>query len=79
MVEYLYNCDGTEDFSAMILCDEKVGNYMDNHHYLNDSPCSFCPKIFIGKAEIIEPMEVKGNKHMGISNMYLLSRDLYEY
>ena len=34
------------------------------------SPCSFCPKIFKEKAEVIEPMEVQRYKHTGISNVY---------
>ena len=48
----------------------------NNLHYLNDSPCSLCPKIFKEKAEVIEPMEVQRYKQIEISNV---SRNLFEY
>ena len=81
MVEHLYTCDGTEDLSAMILLSviRKLRIISTSATSLIIPPCSFCPKIVKEKAEVIETMEVQRYKHIGISNVSFLSRNLYEY
>ena len=58
VVEHLYNCDGTEDFSSMILLSvmRKLEIIWTTTTTLMIPP----GKIFKGKAGIIEPMEVRG-------------------
>ena len=60
VVEHLDTCDGTEDLSAMILLSvmRKLRTILTIAMTLLIPPCSFCPKIFKEKAEVIEPMEV---------------------
>ena len=81
VVEHLDTCDGTEDLSAMILLSvmRKLRTISTTATTLMIPPCSFCPKMFKEKAEVIEPMEVQRYKHTGIYNVYFLSRNLYEY
>ena len=68
VVEHLDTCDGTEDLSAMILLSvmRKLRTISTTATTLMIPPCSFCPKIFKEKAEVIEPMEVQRYKHKGI-------------
>ena len=81
VVEHLDTCDGTEDLSAMVRFSvmRKLRTISTTATTLMIPPCSFCPKIFKEKAEVIEPMEVQRYKHIGISNVSFLSRNLYEY
>ena len=81
VVEHLDTCDGTEDLSAMILLSvmRKLRTISTTATTLMIPPCSFCPKIFKEKAEVIEPMEVQRYKHIRISNVSFLSRNPYEY
>ena len=82
VVEYLDTCDGTEDLSAMILLAliRKLRTILTTATTLMIPPCSFGPKIFKEKAEVIEPMEVHHRyKHIGSSNVSFLSRNLYDY
>ena len=81
MDECFDTCDGTEDPSAMIHLSvmRKLRTISATATSFMIPPCSFCPKIFKEKAEVIEPIEVQRYKHTGISNVYFLSRNLYEY
>ena len=81
VVEHLDTCDGTEDLSAMIRLSvmRKLRTILTNAISFMIPPCSFYPKIFKEKAEVIEPMEVQRYKHIGTSNVSFLSRNLYEY
>ena len=81
VVERLDTCDGTEDLSAIICLSvmRKLRTILTTATSFMIPPCSFCPKIFKEKAEVIEPMEVQRYKHTGISNVSFLSRNLYEY
>ena len=81
LVEHLDTCDGTEDLSAMIILSvmRKLRTIATTAITLMIPPCSFCPKIFKEEAEVTEPMEVQRYKHIGISNVLFLSRNLYEY
>ena len=81
VVERLDTCDGSENLSAMILLSvmRKLRTITTTATSFRIPPCSFCPKIFKEKAEVIEPMEVQRYKHTGISNVSFLSRNLYEY
>ena len=69
VVEHLDTCDGTKDHTAMILLSvmSKLRIISTTATSLMITPCSFCPKIFKEKAEVIEPMEVHRYKH--ISNL----------
>ena len=81
MVEHLDTCDGTEDLSAMILLSVmwKLRTILTTATTLMIPSCSFGPKIFKEKAEVIEPMEVQRYKHIIISNVSFLSRNPYEF
>ena len=81
MVEHLDTCDGTEDISAMILLSvrRKLRTISTTATTLMIPSCSFGPKIFKEKAEVIEPMEVQRYKHIIISNVSFLSRNPYEF
>ena len=61
-----------------LVSDEEVENHRNNRHYLIP-PCSFCPKIFKEKAEVIEPVEVLRYKHIGISNVSFLSKTFISF
>ena len=71
VVERLDTCVGTEDLSAMIRLSvmRKLRTILTNAISFMIPPCSFCPKIFKEKAEVIEPMEVQRAKHTGNSNV----------
>ena len=81
VVEHLDTCDGTEDLSAMILLSvmRKLRTILTTATTLMIPSCSFGPKIFKEKAEVIEPMEVQRYKHIIISNVSFLSRNPYEF
>ena len=81
VVERLDICDGTEDLSALIHFSviRKLRTILTTATSFMTPPCSFCPKIFKEKAEVIEPLEVQRYKHTGISNVSFFSRNLYEY
>ena len=70
MVEGLDTCDGTDDLSAMIRLSgmRKLRTILTTATSFMIPPCSFCPKIFKEKAEVIEPMKVQRYKHTEISN-----------
>ena len=71
MVERLDTFVGAEDLSAMIRLSvmRKLRTILTNAISFMIPPCSFCPKIFKEKAEVIEPMEVQRVKHTENSNV----------
>ena len=75
MVEHLDTCDGIEDLSAMLILSvmRKFRTILTTATTLMIPPCTFCPKIFKEKAVVIESMEVQRYKHIGFSNVSLLS------
>ena len=64
VVERLDTCDGTEDLSVMICLSvmRKLRTIWTSPTSLMILTCSFCPKIFKEKAEVIKRMEVKRYK-----------------
>ena len=81
VVERLDTCDGTEDLSAMICLSvmRKLRTILITATSFMILPCSFCPKIFKEKAEVIEPMEVQRYKHTKISNVsFCQKKNFYE-
>ena len=81
VVECLDTCVGTEDLSAMIRLSvmRKLRTISTTAISFMIPPCSFCPKIFKEKAEMIEPMEVQRYKDTDISNVSFLLQNLYKY
>ena len=77
--ECLYTFNGKEDLSVMMRLSvmRKLRTTLKTATSLMILFCSFCPKIFKEKAEVIEPMEEERYKQTGISIVSFLSRNLY--
>ena len=76
VVEHLDTCDGTQDLSAMIRLSvmRKLRTILTTATSFKIPSCSFCPKIFKEKAEVIDPLEVQRYNHIVFSNVSFWSK-----